>query len=82
MLPGVPEATPIYRRERLLPGMQMVGPAIIEEATTTTVVGNGQRVEIDRYGGLHVHLAGAGTECRHERIQQPIRGPRRRSPAR
>lgn len=56
LLPGQPEPTPVYARERLLPGMQLSGPAIIEEATTTTVVGRGERVEIDRFGGLHIHL--------------------------
>jgi len=56
LLPGRAELTPIFRRERLLPGMQIDGPAIIEEATTTTVVGARERVEIDRYGGLHIHL--------------------------
>jgi N-methylhydantoinase A len=55
-LPGFPEATPIYTRALLLPGMQLLGPAIIEEDTTTTVVGRGDRVEIDRFGGLHIYL--------------------------
>ncbi|RJG15445.1 hydantoinase/oxoprolinase family protein [Massilia cavernae] len=56
LLPGQPETTPVYARARLLPGMELHGPAIIEEATTTTVVGRGERVEIDRFGGLHIHL--------------------------
>lgn len=56
LLPGQAEPTPVYARARLLPGMQLHGPVIIEEDTTTTVVGRGERVEIDRFGGLHIHL--------------------------
>lgn len=48
--------TPIYDRARLLSGMCFAGPAIIEEATTTTVVHPRDRVEVDTYGGLHIHI--------------------------
>ncbi|MEK1904369.1 MAG: hydantoinase/oxoprolinase family protein [Pseudomonas sp.] len=51
-----PLDTPIYQREWLLSGMCFAGPAIIEEATTTTVVRPGDRVEVDAYGGLHIHI--------------------------
>lgn len=54
--PGSPLATPIFRRETLLAGMRFDGPAIIEEATTTTVVRPGDRVEVDTFGGLHIHI--------------------------
>ncbi|MGH8462875.1 MAG: hydantoinase/oxoprolinase family protein, partial [Pseudomonas sp.] len=54
--PQIALATPIYRREALLAGMQFAGPAIIEEATTTTVVRPGDRVEVDAFGGLHIHI--------------------------
>lgn len=56
LIPGSPQPTPVYAREKLLPGMSIIGPAIIEEATATTVVATGDRVEIDRYGGLHIYL--------------------------
>lgn len=55
--PERPVSTPIYRREVLLAGMRFVGPAIIEEATTTTVVRPGDRVEVDAYGGLHINIS-------------------------
>ncbi|WLH65133.1 hydantoinase/oxoprolinase family protein [Pseudomonas sp. FP2300] len=48
--------TPLYQRTALLSGMQIDGPAIIEEATTTTVVRPGDRLEVDIYGGLHIHI--------------------------
>lgn len=48
--------TPLYQRTALLSGMQINGPAIIEEATTTTVVRPGDRLEVDIYGGLHIHI--------------------------
>ena len=40
--------TPIYSGADLRPGQSFHGPAIIEEATTTVVVGPGDRVNVDR----------------------------------
>ncbi|WP_440465672.1 hydantoinase/oxoprolinase family protein [Pseudomonas sp. YH-1] len=54
--PGQALPTPIYQREALLAGMRFAGPAIIEEATTTSVVRPGDSVEVDAYGGLHIHI--------------------------
>ncbi|MFJ4396725.1 hydantoinase/oxoprolinase family protein [Pseudomonas sp. NPDC089396] len=54
--PEQPLHTPLYRRSSLLHGMRIDGPAIIEEATTTTVMGPADRLEIDAYGGLHIHI--------------------------
>lgn len=54
--PEQPLQTSLYQRSALLCGMQIVGPAIIEEATTTTVVRPGDRLEVDAYGGLHIHI--------------------------
>ena len=39
--------TPIYRGADLSHGQSFVGPAIIEEATTTILVGPGDRVTVD-----------------------------------
>ena len=50
----------IYERERLQPGMEIRGPAIIEEATGAAVIHQGNRVDIDDYGGLHIHLNAQG----------------------
>ncbi|MGH7267077.1 MAG: hypothetical protein ACREMB_19830, partial [Candidatus Rokuibacteriota bacterium] len=44
----------VYGRERLAPGMRFPGPAIVEEAESTTVVGQGGSVEVDPYGTLVV----------------------------
>lgn len=49
-------AARIYERERLAPGMEISGPAIIEEAASAAVVHEGNRVAVDDYGGLHIHL--------------------------
>jgi N-methylhydantoinase A len=45
---------PYYRRERLRPGGSLVGPALIAEAQTSTVVGAGFRASIDRHGHLEL----------------------------
>ncbi|HZU07533.1 MAG TPA: hydantoinase/oxoprolinase family protein [Chloroflexota bacterium] len=46
--------TPIYRREALLAGNVIEGPAIIEQLDATTVILPGQRAEVDRYGILTI----------------------------
>ncbi len=46
----------IYARDRLRPGMEISGPAIIEETTGAAVIHQGNRVATDDYGGLHIHL--------------------------
>jgi N-methylhydantoinase A len=42
----------VYDRGRLLAGNVVEGPALIEEATTTTVVRGGQRCDVDSRGNL------------------------------
>jgi N-methylhydantoinase A/oxoprolinase/acetone carboxylase beta subunit len=49
----------VYARERLSPGAEIVGPAIVEEAESTTVVGEGGRARVDAYGTLVVSLGEA-----------------------
>ena len=49
--------TRIYRREQLPPGAELVGPAVIEEAMSTTLVHPGERVHVDDYGNLLIHVA-------------------------
>jgi len=41
---------PIYRRSQLGAGLELVGPAIIEEEDSTTLVYAGQRLQVDEYG--------------------------------
>ncbi|UCB46021.1 MAG: hydantoinase/oxoprolinase family protein [Spirochaetota bacterium] len=42
----------IYRRDLLLEGNRIAGPALIEEDTATTVVEADQKCTVDRYGNL------------------------------
>ena len=43
---------PLYDRARLLAGNRIVGPAIIEEYGSTTVIFPEQQTEVDRFGNL------------------------------
>ncbi|MGP4081575.1 hydantoinase/oxoprolinase family protein [Pseudalkalibacillus sp. R45] len=44
--------TDVFHRELLSPGMKVVGPAIIEEPSATTVLYPGQTLTVDVYGNL------------------------------
>jgi N-methylhydantoinase A len=48
----------VYDRSGLRPGMALAGPAIIEEASATTVIDADGRVEIDSYGSLVIERDG------------------------
>ncbi len=48
---GVREAT-VYQRDSLLQGHRFIGPALIEEDASVTVICPGDRVRVDRYGNL------------------------------
>ena len=54
-LDGNHEAT-IYNGDQLNPGMQFVGPAIIEDAGSTVVIHPGNQVSIDAYRNIHIEL--------------------------
>ncbi len=49
---GAFKPTPTYRRAALLAGNRIVGPALIEEHASTTVLSPGDRLEVDAYGNL------------------------------
>ena len=55
---GTVEAT-VYDRSKLLHGNTINGPAIIEEAASTTVVEPGDRVTVNAFGHLVLELGGA-----------------------
>ena len=55
-LEGIHRAA-IYDGARLEPGMTLQGPAIVEDSGSTVVVHPGNRVEVDGYGNIHIHLA-------------------------
>jgi N-methylhydantoinase A len=50
--------TPIYRRERLPAGGEFVGPAIVEQLDTTTVVEPADHVRVDPLGNLVITVRG------------------------
>jgi N-methylhydantoinase A len=52
---GIHEAT-IYNGEALEPGMELSGPAVIQEPVVTLVVAPTNRVTVDDFGSYHVHL--------------------------
>ncbi|HIE78748.1 MAG TPA: hydantoinase/oxoprolinase family protein [Candidatus Thioglobus sp.] len=54
-LEGVHKAT-LYNGEKLLPGMEFNGPAIIEDSGATTVIHPGNRVRIDGYTNIHIEI--------------------------
>jgi N-methylhydantoinase A len=54
-LAGILETT-IYNGAAMEPGMQLEGPAVIQEPAVTLVVPPGERVTIDSYGNYHVEL--------------------------
>lgn len=43
---------PIYNRYRLGAGVVLIGPAIVEEIDSTTVIHPGYQAEVDKYGNL------------------------------
>ena len=48
---------PIHERDNLDPGMQLNGPAVIEEFGSTTVVFPGWRMRVDGYENLVMERA-------------------------
>ena len=57
--PHGPEDTPVHDRSRLRPGVELEGPAIVEQLDATTVVHPGDRVRMDAHGNLTITLGGA-----------------------
>ena len=48
----------IYDGERLESGMRFDGPAVVEDPWSTVVVHPGNRVSVDPYHNVHIHLQG------------------------
>jgi len=46
--------TPVYRREQLGVGVELVGPAIVEQLDSTTVIEPGDRMRVDALGNLEI----------------------------
>ena len=51
-----PLPTRILWRAQLAAGSEIAGPALIEEANSTTLIGPGDRAKIDRYGNIVIAL--------------------------
>jgi N-methylhydantoinase A len=51
-------ATPAWRRDALLAGNRISGPALIEEHASTTVLMPGDGMEVDGFGNLTISVAG------------------------
>jgi N-methylhydantoinase A len=55
---GRPHPTAVHRRDELVPGRRLRGPAIVCEYSATTLVPPGWRLTVDRLGGLLLQLMG------------------------
>lgn len=67
---------PVFAREDLPPGFAMVGPAIIEEKTSTVVIEPGWHMEVDDGGNLWLRQSesSGGTKAREARPRGRISG--------
>ena len=48
------QETPVYRREQLGVGVALVGPAVVEQLDSTTVIEPGDRMRVDALGNLEI----------------------------
>jgi N-methylhydantoinase A len=55
------QETPVYRREQLGLGVALVGPAIVEQLDSTTVIEPGDRMRVDALGNLEITVRGLET---------------------
>jgi N-methylhydantoinase A len=49
--------TPVYARDRLMPGNEMTGPAIVVEYSATTVIDPGHKAKVNKLGGIEIWRA-------------------------
>ncbi|HTV26443.1 MAG TPA: hydantoinase/oxoprolinase family protein, partial [Xanthobacteraceae bacterium] len=49
-------STPIFRRDALLAGNRITGPALIEEYASTTVLKPNDALEVDSFGNLAISI--------------------------
>jgi N-methylhydantoinase A/oxoprolinase/acetone carboxylase beta subunit len=48
---------PVYERTELRVGQEIIGPAVIEERESTTIIGAGDRIVVDPFGCLVISVA-------------------------
>jgi N-methylhydantoinase A len=53
--------TPVYRREQLGVGVELVGPMIVEQLDSTTVIEPRDRMRVDALGNLEITVRGLDT---------------------
>ena len=46
--------TPVYRREQLSAEQRIIGPGIVDQLDTTTVIFPDEQGTIDRYGSIYI----------------------------
>ncbi len=51
---------PVYGRDDLSPGVELAGPAVIEERESTTGLPPGGGARVDDHGRLLVEVSGSG----------------------
>ncbi|MGX6447451.1 hydantoinase/oxoprolinase family protein [Patulibacter sp. S7RM1-6] len=51
-----PQRTPVFRRDDLPAGLQFVGPAVVDQLDSTTLVPPGVLVEIDEWRNIRMHI--------------------------
>ena len=51
--------TPVYRRSDLVPGARLMGPAIVQEQTSTIVLYPGQNGKVDGYLNIEIDVGQA-----------------------
>ena len=51
-----PHEVPVWRREDLVSGLRLEGPAVVEEKTSTIVIYPGQRAEVDEYLNIEISV--------------------------
>jgi N-methylhydantoinase A len=56
-----PVEAPVYRRDDLLPGHRIVGPVLVEEYASTTIVFSGDSLTVAENLALVIDLVGEGT---------------------
>jgi N-methylhydantoinase A len=59
---GVRIPTAVYERAALPVGAALEGPAVIEEAMSTTLLHPGQTLDVDLYGNFIIHTASRSVE--------------------
>src|SRR5205823_2004586 len=59
LIDGQPKSAALYDREKLLPGAQLTGPAVIVEALTTTIIDPGWQATVLSAGELLIEADNA-----------------------